>query len=138
MEDRKFVVIDAEGKEKEMVIMFTYTHEETKKNYVFYTDPTDDNQEGFVSSYDEEGNLYPVETDEEWELLEKVFDQYQAAEEECDDHCCHHHDHDCDCGDDCDCDCDGECECNHEHCDCENEEEHHCGCEEHHCCKEKE
>ena len=31
MEDKKFVVIDAEGNEKEMEIVFTYLNEENQK-----------------------------------------------------------------------------------------------------------
>ena len=36
MEDRKFIVTDAEGNEKEMYIMFTTKLEETQKSYIFY------------------------------------------------------------------------------------------------------
>jgi len=127
MEDRKMIVTDKDGNEKEMYIMFTYTHEETKKNYVFYTDPKDENQEAFVSSYDEEGNLFAVETDEEWELLEDVFAQFQTAGEE--EHECgcghHHHNHECGCEHhhehDHECCCEHECCCGHHDCECQDD-----------------
>ena len=75
MEDKKFVVIDAEGNEKEMEIVFTYLNEENQKNYVFYIDPSSD-EEIFVSSYDDEGRLYPVETDEEWEYIQSAVSDF--------------------------------------------------------------
>ena len=116
MDDRKFVVIDNEGNEKEMYILFTYTDEENTKNYVFYTDPADENHEVFVSAYDEDGTLYAVEDDSEWDMLEDVYESFQSQQHECGCHhdhegdCCCEHDGDCDC----DCDDDHECCCHHD------------------------
>ena len=129
MEDKKFVVIDAEGNEKEMEIVFTYLNEENQKNYVFYIDPSSD-EEMYVSSYDDEGRLYPVETDEEWDHLEEVLDHYQQNEH----HCCHHEHH----GEGCNCHHEhheGECNCHeHEECECHQKDS---STDDHCCCKDK-
>ena len=84
MEPNKLIVVNDEGKEIEMEIMFTFS--ENNKNYVVYFDPSDEdeNTELYVSIYDDEGNLFPVETDEEWDMIDEVvgaFIEDQEAEE---------------------------------------------------------
>lgn len=75
MIEKEIIIIDENGNELKMEIEFTYTDEETGKEYVFYFDPADED-ELFVASYDNEGNLYDVESDEELDKLEKVLDKY--------------------------------------------------------------
>lgn len=84
MEPNKLIVVDDEGREIEMEIMFTFS--ENNKNYVVYFDPSDEdeNTELYVSIYDDEGNLFPVETDEEWDMIDEVvgaFIEDQEVEE---------------------------------------------------------
>lgn len=82
MENKKLIVIDESGKEIEMEIMFTFS--ENEKNYVVYFNPADDDEdtELYVSCYDDEGNLYPVETEEEWDMIDEVVGAFIEDSEE--------------------------------------------------------
>lgn len=64
---------DENGKEVAMDILFTFESDETNKKYVIFENPNDELGEVFASCYDEEGNLLPIETDEEWEMVEEVL-----------------------------------------------------------------
>lgn len=134
--EKQLTFIDEDGNEILCEILFTFESEEFNKNYVlFYPVSEDDSDDievmaaSYVSSENGEGELEPVETDEEWELIEDVLAQFEEREEEHDHECgCghdhHHHDHECECEDDEDCDCEDE-----EDCDCEDDEEdHQCNC----------
>lgn len=77
MEDNKrLVVVDDNGNEIEMEILFTFENDSQTKKYVLYTNPLDEEGQVFASRYDEEGNLFPVETEEEWAMIEEVFGAY--------------------------------------------------------------
>ena len=82
MENNKLIVTDESGKEIEMEIMFTFS--ENEKNYVVYFNPVDDDEdtELYVSCYDDEGNLYPVETEEEWDMIDEVVGAFIEDSEE--------------------------------------------------------
>ena len=82
MENKKLIVIDDSGQEIEMEIMFTFS--ENGKNYVVYFNPQDDDEdtELYVSCYDDEGNLYPVETEEEWDMIDEVVGAFIEDSEE--------------------------------------------------------
>ena len=83
-EERKLVVVDENGNEIEMEIILTFN--ENNKDYVVYYDPADESEETpiYASIYDEEGHLFPVETDEEWAMIDEVVNCYldDLAEEE--------------------------------------------------------
>lgn len=107
-QNRIIKVVDDNGNEKEMYIIFLTNLEKYNKDYIFYTDPSDENGQVFVSSFDDKHNLSPIEKDEEWADLEEVFNQFiedsknnqcQGCTGNCDD-----------CGEECDCD--GDCSCN--------------------------
>lgn len=115
MDANKIQVIDDDGNELEFDVLFTFESDDTAKKYVLYYDATVEEPQVYSSIYDDEGHLYPVETPEEWEMIEEVFnsfisqDEDEEEEEECDhqgcchddneDHeCCHEHDdHECCC-----------------------------------------
>ncbi|GBU10457.1 hypothetical protein AwErysi_00730 [Erysipelotrichaceae bacterium] len=89
MEDKTFTVIDENGNETLCEIIFTFHSDEFKKNYVIYTMPgKNDSDEVEVSAacYEEssenEGALKPIETDEEWELVESILEEYEEEEDE--------------------------------------------------------
>lgn len=82
-ENMTFTVINDEGKEVECEVLFTFESEETKKNYIVYTDNTLD-QEGntkvFASIYDpnsDESKLLPIETEKEWKTIEVILEELQ-------------------------------------------------------------
>lgn len=72
-------ITNEEGKELEYEVLFEYYDEERNKNYVGYTDnQTDefDNIMVYASIFDPTGQdktLYPIETEEEWDIIETVF-----------------------------------------------------------------
>lgn len=86
METKNFTITQEDGTEKEMEILFTFEQETTNKNYVLFTDPTDEDGEVFACSYNDDGTMVPVEDLEEWEMIEEVFgafvEEFENDEEE--------------------------------------------------------
>ena len=81
--ENKFKVIDKDGKEIEFEVLFTFESDETKKNYMVYTDNSTD-EEGNVRVYAsvfkpdaEQLELLPVETEREWKIIETILDSIQ-------------------------------------------------------------
>ena len=50
------------------------------KKYVFFFDPNDE-EEILVMSYNEEGELFPIDDDEEYEEIEEVFNAFEEDPE---------------------------------------------------------
>ena len=79
-----FTITNDEGKEVECEVLFTFESDETKKNYMVYTDNTVDatgNTRVYASIYnpeEENKKLYPIETDKEWKIIQKILDELQA------------------------------------------------------------
>ena len=79
-----FKVINDEGKEVECEVLFTFESEETKKNYIVYTDNTTDeegNTKVYASIYnpnEAETKLLPIETDKEWKIIETILEEIQS------------------------------------------------------------
>ena len=147
MDNDTIVVSNEQGEEVTYKILFTFENDD--KSYVLYYDETEDEPTVFASIYDEEGHLFDVDSQEEWEMINEVFESFMSQEEgedeaeehECScgcgghhhdhDHecgCGHHHDHDHECGCGHDHDHDHECECGHDH----HDHDHECGCGHHH------
>ncbi len=82
MNELSIVITTEAGEEIEMEIIFTYEDEDTGFNYVFYLDPNVDDGEVFVSRYDLEGNLIPIDEEKEWAKLERIFEDYVFSQEE--------------------------------------------------------
>lgn len=86
-EENTFTIINDEGVEIRCEILFTYEDEKTGKNYIAYTDNTldeDGNTKVFASVFDpNEDNpvLIPIESDEEWELIENILESLSNGEE---------------------------------------------------------
>jgi len=80
------IVIDEEGNEVLHEVVLTFHNEEFGKSYVIYKLPGDDNDEVFASSYDETqedgGDLKPIESDEEWDMVEEVLNSFLEEDEE--------------------------------------------------------
>ncbi len=83
MEENKFKIIDKKGKEIEFEVLFTFESDETKKNYMVYTDNTKDsdgNTRVYASVFvpDKEPlELLPVETEREWKVIETILESIQ-------------------------------------------------------------
>lgn len=74
-----FKVIDKNGNEITFEILFTFESDETKKNYMVYTDNTKDdkgNTRVYASVFvpnAEPLELLPVETEREWKVIETII-----------------------------------------------------------------
>ncbi len=107
MDTNKIQVIDDDGNELEFEILFTFDSDETGKSYVLYYDVNQEQPEVYSSIYDDGGNLYPIESQEEWDMIGEVFNSFMAEQSDEEDECC--------CGDDeCCCGQNHECECHNE------------------------
>lgn len=122
MDDNYLTVVDEDGSEILCEILFTFDSDDSDKSYVFYipvetNDDDDEDIEVLCSSYTEQedgsiGELKPIENDDEWDMVEEVFNTYVSSEddeddEEDDDCCCgHNHQHD---------ENDEDCCCDHNH-----------------------
>ena len=82
-EKMTFKVINDEGKEVECEVLFTFESDETKKNYIVYTDNTLDeagNTKVYASIYnplEDETKLLPIETEKEWKIIETILEELQ-------------------------------------------------------------
>ncbi|MCD7810050.1 MAG: DUF1292 domain-containing protein [Erysipelotrichaceae bacterium] len=81
MDSDRIAIVDDAGNEKEYTVLFTFESEETNKNYVLYYDEDEDEPEVMTSVFDEDGNLYPVESETEWDMIEAVFEAFTSDEE---------------------------------------------------------
>ncbi len=85
MDTEIMTIIDEEGNEVLYEIVLTFKSDETGKSYVVYKLPGDENEEVFASSYNESdkdgGALNPIETDEEWDIIEEVLGAFVEEEE---------------------------------------------------------
>lgn len=86
--DNTFTIVNDNGEEIKCEILFTYEDEKTKKNYMAYTDNTLDeegNTKVYASIYnpnEENPVLLPIETDEEWKLIEGILTSLSSEENE--------------------------------------------------------
>ena len=76
MDSNKLVIIEDDGTQKEMEILFTFENDENNKSYVLFTDPNDVEGEVFACSYDDEGNLEYITDEAEYAIIEEVFNTF--------------------------------------------------------------
>ena len=94
--ENKIIIIDEQGRERVCEILFTYQHPETQKNYVvlYPIDELDTDDEemdlfaySFIENENGDGELFTLETDEEYDMINEVIDQFyedqlEGADEE--------------------------------------------------------
>jgi len=90
--EKQITVIDEEGNEQLCEVLFTFESEEFNKSYVLYYPvgaDTDDEEDieihasSFNGSVDnEEGELQPIETEEEWDMIEEMLNTFLDEEDE--------------------------------------------------------
>lgn len=85
IDSNSLYVTDENGAEKRMVILFTFDDPEGKKQYVVFQDPQGDADEVFASGYTDAGDLIPIESEEEWNMVEEVIGAFSQTEEETED-----------------------------------------------------
>lgn len=87
-EKMTFKAINNEGNEVECEVLFTFESDETKKNYMVYTDNTTDesgNIRVYASIYNPdkpESELIPIESESEWKIIETILEEIQAEVKE--------------------------------------------------------
>ncbi len=81
LESNTLYVHDEDGKEMEMEILFTFEDDTKGKKYVVFADPQDDSGEVYASAYDEAGNLLPIESEQEWAMVEEVLGAFSQDED---------------------------------------------------------
>lgn len=75
MDEKQITIMDEEGNQHVMEILFTYEHPERKKKYVFLYEK--DNQDEVIAmEYNDNGELFEIESDEEYEEVEEVFNAF--------------------------------------------------------------
>ncbi|MHC5252528.1 DUF1292 domain-containing protein [Listeria kieliensis] len=83
-------ITNEEGVEEKYEILFDFDSDDFEKSYVLYFPAgasEDEEIEILASSYEQsengkEGNLKPVETDEEWDMIEELLATFLADEDE--------------------------------------------------------
>ena len=81
--ENTFKVVDNDGNEIEFEVLFTFESDETKNNYMVYTDNTRDengNVRVYASVFKPEAEpleLLPVETEREWKIIETILESIE-------------------------------------------------------------
>ncbi|MDP4103952.1 MAG: DUF1292 domain-containing protein [Bacillota bacterium] len=91
-DEKHITVVDEEGNEQLCEVLFTFDSDEFGKSYVLYypvgaeEDDEDDieiHASAFIPKEDgEDGELMPIETDEEWDMIEEVLNTFLEEEED--------------------------------------------------------
>ncbi len=74
-DEKQITIKDDEGNEHLMEILFTYEHDERGKKYVFLYSK-DDPENVIAMEYNDNGELFEIESDEEYEEVEEVFNAF--------------------------------------------------------------
>ncbi len=86
LDSNKILIQEEDGTEKEMEILFTFDDDSRSKSYVVFTDPADEEGQVFACSYNDFGEMEPVEDEDELEMIEEVLgafiDEMEDYEEE--------------------------------------------------------
>ena len=82
-EENTFKIKDNEGNERVCEVLFTFESDETKKNYIVYTDNTKDH-EGNIRVYasifkvnGDKTELEAIESEREWKIVETILNSIQ-------------------------------------------------------------
>ncbi|QBP40827.1 DUF1292 domain-containing protein [Paenisporosarcina antarctica] len=89
---QNITIIDDNGTEQLCEVLFTFESEEFNKSYVLYypiAAEEDENEEieihasAFTPSEDgKDGDLLPIESDEEWDVIEEMLNTFLDEEED--------------------------------------------------------
>lgn len=90
--ENNITVVDENGNEQLCEVLFTFDSEEFGKSYVLYypvgAEESDDEEieihaSSFVPTEDnKDGELMPIETDEEWDMIEEMLETFLAEQDE--------------------------------------------------------
>jgi uncharacterized protein YrzB (UPF0473 family) len=90
--ENNITVVDENGNEQLCEVLFTFDSDEFGKSYVLYyplgAEDNDDEEieihaSAFTPSEDnEDGELMPIETDAEWDMIEEMLETFLAEQDE--------------------------------------------------------
>ncbi|MBT2686069.1 DUF1292 domain-containing protein [Bacillus sp. ISL-37] len=90
--ENNITVVDENGNEQLCEVLFTFDSDEFGKSYVLYypvgAEDNDDEEieihaSAFTPSEDnEDGDLMPIETDAEWDMIEEMLETFLAEQDE--------------------------------------------------------
>ncbi|MDO4377540.1 MAG: DUF1292 domain-containing protein [Erysipelotrichia bacterium] len=81
MDDNILFITTDDGREMKMEQLFNFYSDQYGKSYVLYVDPQKDDGQVYAMSFDEDKNLYAVETEEEWDMIEEVFEAWNDEQQ---------------------------------------------------------
>lgn len=81
LDSNSLYVLDEDGNETRMTILFTFDSEDYGAKYVVFQNPESVDGEVFASRYTDDGELVPIESDEEWDMVEEVINTFAEDEE---------------------------------------------------------
>jgi uncharacterized protein YrzB (UPF0473 family) len=84
MDEKMIYITNEDGETVEYEVILTYVHPETNIHYVIYKLPEEE-EEVFAARYEEEsdgeGSLTPIETEEEFDMIEEILEAFTNEEE---------------------------------------------------------
>lgn len=90
--EKQITVVDEQGNEQLCEILFTFESDRFGKSYVLYYPISSENEDeeeieihasSFVPNDNgEDGDLEPIETEEEWDMVEEMLNTFFENEEE--------------------------------------------------------
>lgn len=89
--ENNITVVDEDGNEQLCEVLLTFDSEEFGKSYVLYypigAEDDEEDVEIHASAFTpnengEDGDLMPIETDEEWDLIEEMLNTFLEEQEE--------------------------------------------------------
>ncbi|MFD1736684.1 DUF1292 domain-containing protein [Bacillus salitolerans] len=89
--EKQITVIDDNGNEQLCEVLFTFESDKFKKNYVLYYPISGDQADeedveihasSFSPGENDEGELSPIETEEEWDMIEEMLNTFLDEQEE--------------------------------------------------------
>lgn len=90
--ENQITIVDEEGNEQLCEVLFTFESDEFRKSYVLFQQvgENEDDEEGpeihayafNPSEEGEDGELIPIETEEEWDMVEEMLNTFYDEQEE--------------------------------------------------------
>ncbi|MBQ9781611.1 MAG: DUF1292 domain-containing protein [Clostridia bacterium] len=79
--DNKMVIVNENGEEVTVSILFTTNLEGYTDDYVVFVEDDTDviSAARYVPTSDTEGEFLPIESDDEWEKLQELLDKYDES-----------------------------------------------------------
>lgn len=83
MDDKTLIITTEDGKEIKCTILFTYHSDEFNKDYVVFVDDKNVASAAIYNAKgDGKGELLEIKTDAEWNMLEKLLNEYNDDDKE--------------------------------------------------------